>query len=347
MAWIESHQSLGDHPKTLRAAQILRIDPAQMVGHLHFLWWWALDYAPDGDISALTPREIAHAARWNRDGNQKSRDPEKFVEALVTCGRHGFLDRDGDTLQIHDWDLYAGKLLERRRRDAARKRGHPADIQRTSGGHPDQAAADGVRTARVLPNQPNQPNLPNQTQPTYQGTATAVPMREAQAPAVAPPAPLRPSKAKNAQDGQDGPGDSPDELPHTDGQKRAATATSRSEKGGLAMDTDPSFRKACQALDAIGVKLNLLAYDEIAMLLDEGTKPEWFAEAAVIAARNGASSWSYIRKVLLAWGPSGPPAPKSLEDRRLAEKRARDVDYIPVDQDPLYVGNWAKKKASQ
>lgn len=160
MAWIESHQSLGDHPKTLRAAQMLRIDVAQMVGHLHFLWWWALDYAQNGDISALTPAEIAHAARWKRDASHKARNPEEFVAALETCGRPGFIERDGDGLQIHDWQEYAGKLLDRRRKDAERKRGGRSDVQRTSSGRPALPATDGVRTVPYQPS-PNQPNQPS------------------------------------------------------------------------------------------------------------------------------------------------------------------------------------------
>ncbi len=51
MAWIESHQALGQHPKTIRLAAILgRAQMPTVVGHLHYLWWWAFDYARDGRI---------------------------------------------------------------------------------------------------------------------------------------------------------------------------------------------------------------------------------------------------------------------------------------------------------
>lgn len=164
MSWIESHQSLGDHPKTIRAAGLLKIDPAQMVGHLHYLWWWALDYAPDGDLSGFTAAEIAHACRWRKNA-------DAFLEALLTCGRSGFIERVEGSLQIHDWEMYAGKLLDKRRKDAARKRGQRADIQRTSSGHPQQAAQDGARTARALPTYlPNLPDLPNQPSEAVDGT---------------------------------------------------------------------------------------------------------------------------------------------------------------------------------
>lgn len=71
---------------------------------------------------------------------------------------------------------------------------------------------------------------------------------------------------------------------------------------------DEDFQQAVAALDALKVKLNPMVQDEIGMLLEEGAKPEWFREAVSIAARNGASSWGYIRKILLSWGPDGPPA---------------------------------------
>ena len=51
-AWIESHQSLRDHPRKDQLAEELFVgrvpnDVANYaaVGILHYLWWWALDYA--------------------------------------------------------------------------------------------------------------------------------------------------------------------------------------------------------------------------------------------------------------------------------------------------------------
>ncbi|MGB9826054.1 MAG: HNH endonuclease, partial [Desulfofundulus sp.] len=84
------------------------------VGHLHYLWWWALDYAQDGDLSRYEPEDIADAALW--DGDVKA-----FVEALI---RAGFLDQVNDKLLIHDWDDYAGRLLDQRQHAAQQKRRH-------------------------------------------------------------------------------------------------------------------------------------------------------------------------------------------------------------------------------
>lgn len=111
MAWIQSDQTLRDHPKVKRAARLLEIPRPQMLGHLHLLWWWAVDYAPDGDLTDYDPDEIADAAMW--DG-----DPEAFVGALIDCGRSGpgLLDAAGGVLAIHDWDDHAGRAPAAQRR---------------------------------------------------------------------------------------------------------------------------------------------------------------------------------------------------------------------------------------
>lgn len=105
MAWIPSHQELRQHPKTKRAARAAGTSLPAMIGHLHLLWWWALDHAADGDLSRYDEVDIADAALW--DG-----DPEVFVRALTECGpkgSDGFL-ADGC---LHDWDEYGGKYGKR------------------------------------------------------------------------------------------------------------------------------------------------------------------------------------------------------------------------------------------
>lgn len=162
MAWIESHQELREHPKTRKASRMLDVSVPTLIGHLHLLWWWASDYAEDGDLSGYENYEIADAAMWGGD-------PHQFVEVLCTCGKAGaagFLETVGDdesiTLHLHDWGEYAGKIIDKRKADARRKRdarlGLPSlldtDVRRTSTGHP----TDGAGT---LPNH----TLPNQTKP--------------------------------------------------------------------------------------------------------------------------------------------------------------------------------------
>lgn len=130
MAYIESHEGLGRHPKTRRAARLLGVCAPQVVGHLQFLWWWCLSYAQEGDLSAYEPADIADAAGWEGD-------PDALIEALLTCGANGnpgFLERSDDgVLHVHDWWDYAGKLIERRQANAERMRkARAAHVPRTS-----------------------------------------------------------------------------------------------------------------------------------------------------------------------------------------------------------------------
>ena len=159
MAWIEVHQSLVRHRKTLKLAAALGIPRMQAIGHLVAFWLWAVDNATQGRLDGLSDAVVAFGAEW--DG-----EPGRFVEAMVASG---FLDRTEDGLAIHDWDEYAGRLIERRRRDAERKRAErarPKDVLRTSDGHPADIAwtSAGGPVERPVPS-PLSPLPPNLTGP--------------------------------------------------------------------------------------------------------------------------------------------------------------------------------------
>lgn len=145
--WIQSYCALGDHPKVHKLCRILAISHAQAIGHLHYLWWWAMSYAQDGSLTRFDSLDIAIAARWQED-------EKEFVDALTAVG---FID----DLGIHDWPDYGGKLLERRRQDADRKRkpkdvqppsnGIPPDVQRTSDVRVDKSRVDKEQTTPLPP----------------------------------------------------------------------------------------------------------------------------------------------------------------------------------------------------
>lgn len=101
MAFIEVHQTLPSHRKIMRLRRLLKIEPAQAVGHMVSLWCWALDNAQDGNLSPFEADEVAEAAMWKKD-------PEKFYQAMQESG---FVDEDN---YLHDWDDYAGRLMEQR-----------------------------------------------------------------------------------------------------------------------------------------------------------------------------------------------------------------------------------------
>ena len=119
MAWIPSHQELRNHPKLKRAARIANVPAPTMIGHLHLLWWWALDHAPDGDLSRYDEWDIADAAMWEGDA-------EVFLMALKDCGPKGSAGFVADE-RLHDWDEYGGKYSQRveAARKAAAARWHP------------------------------------------------------------------------------------------------------------------------------------------------------------------------------------------------------------------------------
>lgn len=149
--WIESHQSLRNHPKVKKAARIAGINEFEMIGRLHAFWWWAMDYAPDGDLTKYTNDDIEDAVDWTGEKGL-------FVKSLIECsfnGNSGLIDVVGKkSRKIHDWYEYAGKLIERRAEDAERKRnGRTKNIRRTSAGHPQE-----ISQTAYVPNQPNQPN---------------------------------------------------------------------------------------------------------------------------------------------------------------------------------------------
>jgi len=163
MDWLHSYGSLRAHPKTKKLARLLGVGVPQTIGHLHCLWWWSMDYAPDGDLTDIEPDVIADGAAWEGD-------PQVFLDGLINAtkekGGHGFLE-SGDRLVIHDHEEYIGRYLSKAAKDAARKRqeraeraaakaqtsdtrptdgdatsdARPMDVPRTSDGHP----ADGAR----------------------------------------------------------------------------------------------------------------------------------------------------------------------------------------------------------
>ena len=95
--WIPVYDTLPRHPKLLRLAGRLRINPAQAAGHLTFLWLWAMTYSPTGDLSSLAPAEISAAAGYPGDA-------DGFAKALTEIG---WMDENG---QLHDWGRYGGKV---------------------------------------------------------------------------------------------------------------------------------------------------------------------------------------------------------------------------------------------
>lgn len=153
MAWIESHQALREHRKTKKLARKLGITIPTTIGHLHMLWWWAMDYAEDGNLTKFDPDDIADGVSWDGSVN--------FLEAAHEAG---FIDYIDGEYRIHDWYEYIGRLLDKkeanklRMREAREKerelKERAKNVQRTT-------KARSTLPDLTVPNQ----TIPNQTVP--------------------------------------------------------------------------------------------------------------------------------------------------------------------------------------
>lgn len=155
MAWIETHQELPEHPKTDALMDALGCERPTAVGHVIMSLLWALRYAHDGVIIPKRLGAIARGAGW-------ASEPLAFASAMVEAG---WWDVIAEGWKLHDWDVYAGMLIAKREKDAARKRGergqeNPKPVRGTSDGRPSDVHTDGAGT---IPNQPNQHDQPNKT----------------------------------------------------------------------------------------------------------------------------------------------------------------------------------------
>lgn len=124
MAWIESHQDIGQHPKTIALATALNGDLPTAVGVLHLLWHFALKFSwRTGNLQKYPPEAIAAACGWRG----------KTEELIKSLQKTGWLD----DMRIHDWHDYAGRIVhdrlynEKRRKtttNAVKRRQYPATV---------------------------------------------------------------------------------------------------------------------------------------------------------------------------------------------------------------------------
>lgn len=141
MAWVESHEEIGDHNKTHKLAEILGCSVATAVGTVHLLWHYTLKVSWQfGDLSKQSHMAIARACWWVGD-------PKILVSGFVESG---FIEKD---MRVHDWAIYAKELIYQRLYNSRRKDKKTNSVV--------TAVQTDVVKATTLPN----PTLPNQTQP--------------------------------------------------------------------------------------------------------------------------------------------------------------------------------------
>lgn len=108
--WIKSYTVGRRDRRIISLAKELRLRPAHALGHLHSLRHDVLEQQEDGDISAWSAEQIAHASDFPGD-------PSQFVRLLAACG----LLVDG---RLSDWlDVAGGYLISRHGKHPERLRG--------------------------------------------------------------------------------------------------------------------------------------------------------------------------------------------------------------------------------
>jgi hypothetical protein len=110
MNFIPVYDTLPRHRKTKKLMRLLDISLFDAMGYLTTFWFWAMDFASNGELDKYDPCDIADAATW-------SDDPNLFLNAMIEAG---FVDKIGDALSIHDWMEYGGKLLTSKQQHAKR-----------------------------------------------------------------------------------------------------------------------------------------------------------------------------------------------------------------------------------
>lgn len=161
--WVEVHETLWTHPKTLELARLLNIPTGMAAMHIARLWTWAAKVTETGDLSLMPYEEIAAGAGWFKD-------PRKFVEAAKACGdpvgKAGFLEIIDGKLFIHDWALYIEKLILARKKDNERKKNAKGNSNGKSGGN-----SDGIPEGESEENEAENPvEIPRLTVPNRNRT---------------------------------------------------------------------------------------------------------------------------------------------------------------------------------
>lgn len=193
--WIESHRGLKDHPKTVMLTAAWNDRKPCVLGHLHELWWWTLEYAPDGIIRPSFVPQVIAACEWHGKS-------DRFWSGLVESG---FLEVQTDgSYAVHDWDEYAVRRIQRYEKETQRKlewREKVGRAGRTEGDAPvGRPEAPPGRAGGAFPTRArHQPDLPT-------GREASLPDQ--------PPTPLPP--------------DAPD-APDTDAQGAPPTASAPSQ----------------------------------------------------------------------------------------------------------------------
>jgi len=187
MSWIESHQSLSRHRKTMAAAELLNVDRHKLIGHLHELWWWGIDNADiNGVLVGIRDKSIAAAAGW------PDKTAAKFTAALVEAG---FLESRDGRYVLHNWYKYAGKLNERRTKERQRQADRRAADQQPANVAPLYAVQPEDVGQTLVGTVPTVPTVPT-TDPSDQSAPGKRARTVSRKTVIRPPDALQPSETR-------------------------------------------------------------------------------------------------------------------------------------------------------
>lgn len=162
---------------------------------LHALWSYATEMRPDGRLTGLTPRDIADECDW-------SGDPETLISALIEAR---WIDRDGDTLVLHDWrehNAYVvhGPERSERSRELAIQRWEKKRGGKRKNAEPNAARMPDASAAHAQRNGPVPAPVPGPDPDPDPSPVPPYPPADSAQPAEPPP-PRRPRRQGTAGDG--------------------------------------------------------------------------------------------------------------------------------------------------
>lgn len=104
--------NLPRHHKVRKLAKSLNVTPQAALGLLVCLWCEAMQQRESGSLTGWDDCDVAVASGWMGDH-------DLFIKAMLSAR---WLDKDGDTYQLHDWIENQGELLHKREQWRASKR---------------------------------------------------------------------------------------------------------------------------------------------------------------------------------------------------------------------------------
>ncbi len=156
------------HPKFKRLQKKLKLPTYAVAGLLELLWMLTAQYSPeDGELTRFSAEEIADYCDFEGDA-------DSLLTALVEAR---WLDRDADSLRVHDWvDHRPGYIEERIQKREYRKKLNVSDsCPATVHDSPRRSADNLTQPSQAKPSQakpiPTQPSLAKPSHVDLEGRA--------------------------------------------------------------------------------------------------------------------------------------------------------------------------------